>query len=191
MSSSILVLLGLVGEAVAVGFCLVTAYKAFSLSRALPGQVYRIRAEWTGTFSIILIGVTVIAFAAGLGSPGAYLTKFLSYTNLVLSHIAVIVLFAWVSSILGVAFDLDFFHRDTGHWSKMRWTLWIGVGTTFVLFFVFEEIKVCITCGSYLSFASLVEDASLILIGVMALYASFVLYLAGRRTPEKTMHQHL
>jgi hypothetical protein len=80
MSSSdgIIAIIGLASEVVAIGFCASTAYRAFSLSKALPGHQYRTRAEWIGAFSIIFIGSTAVAFVSVSGLFSTFVTNFLS-----------------------------------------------------------------------------------------------------------------
>jgi hypothetical protein len=193
MSSSVLVSIGLAAEVAAVGFSAVTGYRAFSLSRALPGPVYRVRSEWTWIFSVLMIGITGIFFAADVGLFGSYIGDFLTGVNSYLVQFAIVVLLAWVSSTISVAFEQDFFHRDTWHWSSLRRPFWVGVASSVNLWFFGEGLKHCdpLGCGSYLQYEPFLTGASEVIIVVLIVYASVVLYVSALRTPDKTLSSHV
>jgi hypothetical protein len=191
MPGSFLVNLGLAAEVVAVGFSAFTGYRAFSLSRALPGPIYRVRAEWTWIFSVIVIGVTGIFFIADLEIGGPFISQFLTGVNVTLTLFALVVLFAWVSSTIGVAFEQDFFHRDTLHWSSFRIPYWIGVTTAVLLSFFASGIEHCkIGCVDYVPYASVLYEASAVLVAVLMVYSSAILYVTAVRTPDATLERH-
>jgi hypothetical protein len=185
----------LVADVIAAGFSSITAYRAFSLSRALPGQVYRTRAEWIGTFSIILIAATAISFGSDSGYFDSFVSNFLDGVDLYMTSFFFVFLFAWLSSTVGVASDLDYFHRDTLRWGTMKRVFWAGVvlvvvATTLVSV---SQLNPCVaaSCSPIAKLAPLIYGGSALIAVILVIYASAVLFVTSRRVKEKILRSHL
>ncbi|MHB8568294.1 MAG: hypothetical protein ACYC7D_07495 [Nitrososphaerales archaeon] len=194
-SDSILAGLSLATVVIAIGFCSSTAYRAFSLSRALPGQVHKTRAEWIGSFSIILIGSIIIGFASDSGFFSAFASNFLSGVYSYMGSFVAVFLFAWLSSTIGVASELDFFHRDTWHWRSFRKFFWAGVvlAATANILVSITELNPCVSasCGPIDTLVPLVGMLLLFLFLVLVIYTSIVLYLSSQKIQDKVSQRHL
>ncbi len=73
----------------------------------------------------ILIITGELEIIAGNPNPFPDLPSLAVYALFfVLSVVGSIVIFFWVDSTIGVAYELDFFHRDTWHWRRFRKLTW-------------------------------------------------------------------
>lgn len=169
---------------VAVLICALASYRSFQVRRAIPGPIYRSRALWTGILALVIIpyGILIITGElwiiggnpnpfSGTPSPAVYASF------LVLSMVGSIVFFFWVDSTIGVAYELDFFHKDTLQWRRFRKLTWAlivigafvgGIGTT-----TFEFLL------------------SSLLLGIPISYAAFTLAKSVTRVHDETMKRYM
>jgi hypothetical protein len=196
MSSSdgIVAAIELASVVITVGFCVSTAYRSFSLSKALPGHIYRARAEWIGSFSTILIGATAVEFASASGVFGEFATNFMTGVSAYVSSFLIVFLFAWLSSTIEVSSELDFFHRDTLHWRSLKkffWLLVVLAAAANILISIIE-LNPCVgtNCGITAQLESL-DGLDAILIVVLILYTLLVLFFTSRRIKDKILKSHI
>jgi hypothetical protein len=94
---------------VSLGIFLFATYRAFTIGRVLVKGVYRSRAFWTGGTMVALI---VFILAGSLPTSNPLNT---------ISFLAIgLVLLAFVDSSIGVAQEVDFFHRSPLGWQRLR-----------------------------------------------------------------------
>ena len=193
-SDSILAAIELASEIVTIGFCASSAYRAFSLSKALPSYMHRNRAEWIGSFSIFLIGVTVVVFISAVGFFGTFVTNFSLGVFSYVSAFLIVFLFAWLSSTIDVAAELDFFHRNTMHWTSLKRYFWIlgilGIGG--LILTSVSELNPCVSANcSFIQHVSMVGGLSGLLLIALIAFALFVLYLSSRKVKDKIFKRHI
>jgi len=97
-------------------------YRAFRMRKALVGSVYRSRALWAFVFAILFIPFVfaILPFNYGAGSPNWEVITaaiFVVAFNLVA--------FVFCDRTIMVVREMDFFHRDTLAYGKVRWFVWI------------------------------------------------------------------
>jgi hypothetical protein len=193
-SDSILVAIELASEVVTIGFCASTAYRAFSLSKALPGHIHRNRAEWIGSFSIFLIGVTAVNLISALGFFGTFATNFSAGVYSYVSAFLAVFLLAWLSSTIDVAAELDFFHRDPLHWSSLKRYFWIlgilGIGGLILM--SVSELNPCVSANcSFIELVSMIGGLGGLLLIALIVFALFVLYFSSRKVNDKIFKRHI
>lgn len=193
-SDSILVAIALASEVVTIGFCTSTAYRAFSLSKALPGHIHRNRAEWIGSFSIFLIGVATVNFISELGFFGTFVTNFSAGVYSYVSAFLVVFLLAWLSSTIDVAAELDFFHRNPMHWSSLKRYFWIlGIlGIAGLILMSVSELNPCVSANcSFIQLVSGLGGAGGLLLIALIVFALFALYFSSRKVKDKIFKRHI
>jgi hypothetical protein len=131
MPSDILPTIDAIFLVIAVLITALASYRAFQVRRAIPGQIYRSRALWTGMVALLIIpyGIFIITGELGViaGNPNPFSgppNLVVGVTFAVLSVVDSIIIFFWLDSTIGVAYELDFFHRDTLHWRRFRKLTW-------------------------------------------------------------------
>lgn len=110
------------------------SYRAFTSRRVLASPIYRSRALWTGTVAFIAIAFAAVQIAAENTIPyvsftGAYPagTSLWGYIARILTLPGSVVVFAWIDRTIGVELEMDFLHRDTLNWSRLRPLAWVLV----------------------------------------------------------------
>jgi hypothetical protein len=194
-SDTILSAFELASEVVTIGFCASGAYRAFSLSKALPGHIYRTRAEWIGSFSIILIGITTVVFASRSRYFDTFANNFATGVYSYVTSFFVVFLFAWLSSTIEVASELDFFHRDILHWRSLKrffWILVILVAGAEILVSI-SELNPCASsnCSFTVQLAPLIGLLAGILLIALIVYFLLVLYFTSRKINDKILKSHV
>jgi hypothetical protein len=160
------------------------SYHSFQVRRAIPNPIYRSRAFWTGMVALIIIPYAILIITGELGIIGGNPNPFSGSPSLavyasflVLSVVASIVLFFWLDRTIGVAYELDFFHRDALHWrrfKKLTWAIIVigalvgGAGTT-----TFEYLL------------------SSLLLGIAFTYAAVTLAKSVTRVYDETMKRYM
>ena len=84
--------------------------------------------------------------------------------------------FAFIDSVILVAMEMDFFHRDTLHWRRLRVPAYVVV--LVAIFFPTTSNSPLFTIAAFL--AALFPFV----------YSITVLIVASRRTPDRTMKRH-
>ncbi len=172
--SSIIDVLLFISRIIIAGILLLATYRALKIGRALVSSVYRSRAYWLAALTVIFI---ISAFNAYVTYPNTPLGYFLSRNDYNFPFlVGLAVVFAFVDSVILVAIEMDFFHRNTLHWKQLRMP-------TYAVFLVSIFI---LSIPNSLLFNAL----SLFLPVISAGYAIAVLIVASRRTPDKTLKKH-
>jgi hypothetical protein len=143
--------------------------------------VYRSRALWIGALSFFFFLAEVLEIGSDLGYAPFYFPPYPSTTIFILytvfSVFAIVVLFRWLDTTIGVAVELDFFHRDPLHWKAIRKPAW-----ALVLIGAF---------ASQLSPSVLYYDLFGFIFGVPFFYAGYVLIVSQKRIYDDALRKYL
>jgi hypothetical protein len=134
---------------------------------------------FTGAFysviAIIAENTSPQSFNQGTIAPGQPLSEFILFA--VLTVVGSLIIFSWIDSTIEVALDLDFLHRDSVGWRRLRKFAWaavvvgaFGTGLSTVLW-------------EYLIFA--------FALGVPVAYSGVVLIVSGLRVQYGPMKAYM
>jgi len=96
-------------------------YRAFRMRRALVSTVYRSRAFWAIVFAILFIP---FVFAILPFNYGANLPEWEVMAAAIFVVAFNLVAFVFCDRTILVAREMDFFHRDTLAYGRVRWFVW-------------------------------------------------------------------
>jgi hypothetical protein len=173
MLSDIFNLVGELALLVSLGIFFFATYRAVQIGRVLMRGVYRSRAFWSaGTMTVIIISTLV-----------GYLPSAIAVSGF-LDVLGLIVFFTFVDSSVRVAQDMDFFHRSTLSWQRLRKPFYI---------LLFASAAIALWAGYLASpdtLLAMVGGAQFYLvIGPLYVYSAAALFLGARKTPDRTMRR--
>jgi hypothetical protein len=172
ISSTINVLL-FIERIIIAGILLLSTYRALKIGRALVSSVYRSRAYW---LAALMVAFTIAALNTYVTYPNTLLGNFLSRNDYNFPFLVELTLvFAFIDSVILVAMEMDFFHRDTLHWRQLR-----------ALAYVIVLVGIFIPTISN----SLLFIIPTYLAVIFVVYSIAVLIVASRRTPDRTLKRH-
>ncbi len=161
----------------ATALFLYAAYWALIIRKVLLTNLYRRQALWTAAMGIYF--VTLAAFLTIVLTLQLYTLETNILGGLVISSGSILE-FLWIDSTVRIARRSDPLLRDTLHWSKLRYFLWIGsIGGAA------SAMITAITLGFSTVGAISGEFGGALLIGAIALF------LSGRRSGDVTLRHHL
>ena len=171
MSIDIAIVLEAVAGIIAGAVALLGVYRSLTIAKSLVTRVYRTRAYW--------LAVLLIVFAAFSLLPTNYAIT-LQISNL-LFFVFLLALLVFIDSNVTVAKELDFFHKDILHWSKVRIPL-------FAIILIFTAIGVVGTAFSSSSaIANIFIAIYIVVVGVAFSYSGAAMFVIARRTYDRTM----
>ncbi|MDA4121000.1 MAG: hypothetical protein OK404_01165 [Thaumarchaeota archaeon] len=183
MSDSLFATVDTLVLSIAILICALASYRAFSSRRALASLVYRRRALWTGTVALISIFFEALQITAdytsystvtGVYPQGAALWVFAFLGALTI--VGSFVIFAWIDSTIGVALELDFLHRDSLRWKKLRPFAWALVAVGAI--------------GAGISIFQWEFQVFVLMLGAPVAYSVGVLAISGLRVRDTTMRRY-
>ncbi|MDA4130240.1 MAG: hypothetical protein OK457_05680 [Thaumarchaeota archaeon] len=186
MSINILPVINLLSFFIQAGLELFVIIRAAQIGKALVGQIYRRRAFWIIAMGVFLFFGTLVNFPEPFNSVAG---DYVLIAGLPLSHISFAfifpVIFAFVDSTVLAALELDFFHRDTLRWKKFRKPSYLAPLVLFLGIILFAYYKSAPTWFGYVFFPTFF--ALFLVYG----YSVVTLFVAGHRTPDKTIKKHV
>jgi hypothetical protein len=166
---------------VAIGILALAAYRALRIGRALVSPIYRSRVHWMAALLVVII---INSLNNYVSYPNTALGWFLSSSGYNLSSLVEFALiFVFVDRVILVAIEMDFFHRNTLHWRKVRKPAYVALfGAAFL--------------PSSSNFPPDSPPAIVIILFFFAAVTALVcsaaaLAVGARRTPDKTMRRHV
>jgi hypothetical protein len=165
----------------ALAILLFAAYRGFTIGRALPSRVYRNRAFWIAVLCVAIFFQDQIpdGIMVGGGLPLFQLTFF----------IELFVLFVFIDSTALVALELDFFHRNTLRWRKLRPVFYplALIGETTLLLITYASGLPSPPSWATAFFVKPLVGAFFVIFG----YAVVAMVVAARRTQDRTLRRHV
>jgi hypothetical protein len=171
--SSVINALLFIERLIIAGILVLATYRALKIGRALVSSVYRNRAYWLAALTIAFIITGLNVYVTYPNTPLGYFLNRNDYNFLFLVELSLV--FAFLDSVILVAMEMDFFHRDTLHWRQLRIPAYVVV---FVGIFI----------GAVSD--ALLPNILTLLAAVFIVYSIVVLIVASRRTPERTLKRH-
>ena len=103
------------------GVYIFAGYRAFRIRKALVGALYRSRALWSIVFAALFVPfvIAILPFNFSSGIPVLELDALGAF--IIVFNFAA---FVFCDRTILVARELDFFHRDTLGYGKVRWLVW-------------------------------------------------------------------
>jgi len=103
------------------GVYIFAGYRAFRIRKALVGALYRSRALWSVVFATLFVPfvIAILPFNFSSGIPVLELDA-LGVFIIAFNFAA----FVFCDRTILVAREMDFFHRDTLGYGKVRWLVW-------------------------------------------------------------------
>jgi hypothetical protein len=161
---------------------IMVVYRGLEFGRAFMSGVFRNRAFWITALGLVTFIQAVPGYITPVhdfsigGVPFfviAWFTLFFAY-------------FAFVDSTIMVALQMDFFHRDTLHWKRGRFVVFLALG---ILFIALLLVALGIVSNSANSAALLIP--LVVSTFVVLPYAGVALFVGARRTQDRTLKRHL
>ncbi len=162
------------------------SYWAFTIRKALVARVYRVQALWVGVIGVYFAGllyaaefIQVAGLAAGnFDQLGAALVIFFF-----LLFVGFVLVFAWVDATVRVARKSDPLARDTLHWSRLRFVLWVPIAPLLIAVpsVLYETYPVLGALGLLL----------ILVLSAFLIPGATALLLSGRRSKDPTLRKHL
>ncbi|MDA4112332.1 MAG: hypothetical protein OK439_07305 [Thaumarchaeota archaeon] len=158
------------------GVFLFGAYRAIRIGRVLVSRVFRNRAYWIAALMISGAISSSSIFFPVINNPIYNLLSFLPF------FAVLVIILAFVDSTIFAAAELDFFHRDSLHWSKSRIPLYI---------ILISALLISIPGIVFYSNSSFWQTVTTISVGlgatIVLAYSVMALIVSARRTFDKTM----
>ncbi len=154
------------------------AFRAVQIGRALVTPTYRSRAFWTAAVMLVFVFASCLdAYVAFFSTPQASV----GYAALgaVPSVAEIVLLFAFIDSTVLSSMEMDFFHRDTLGWKRLRAPLYVAV---------LLSMAGSTTLSGYIPTTSSPETALgfVATLGILG-FSVAALIVSARRTPDRTM----
>jgi hypothetical protein len=162
-------------------FLVVGAFRSLEMRKAFVASSYRGRATWMAGFMLVLAFSNINSNIPGIPTLGIY---YLSLGEIGFVAVLLIVL-VFVDRNLKVLTEIDFFHRDTYKWARIRKFCFIallGVSMMFLVYTTVFDISSNLP-DSFIVVGGLYFGTAALVIG----YAATALIVASRRTPDRTM----
>jgi hypothetical protein len=149
---------------------LLAAYRSLTIGKSLVTRVYRTRAYWLAALMIILAVFSADVFSSALAN----------YIGDVGFFVFLLALLLFIDSNMEVALEIDFFHRDIFRWHKVRTPL-------FAIIVGYTVIAILATIYQLSSPAKIAFLGYFALLGVTFSYSGATMFVAARRTYDRTM----
>jgi hypothetical protein len=158
------------------------AYRALLFRKAFNDSIFRSRALWTAAVlaAWIVPNDTQILFT-DLPSPSTDLGIFFDAVTLVLAFVLIFVSVVFIDRNVRAALELDFFHRDSLGWQKLRLISIVGAPASLVA----NLLTNLVLGNTYLANLTL-----LLLTGTLA-YGVAALLMGGLRVYNRYMRRYL
>lgn len=158
---------------ISLAIILFAVYRGITIGRKLVNRVYRRRA--------FLVSILILFIVIQTNIPD---WSILGLSVVEVSYFALLFFFlAVIDNTILVALDMDFFHRNTARWRQTRF----GVYSVFLIDVILIIVSPIIDPG----LAGIGRVGVLGSFASILVYATVVLVLASRRTPDRTMRRFL
>jgi hypothetical protein len=167
------------------GLYLYSSYWAFSTRKVLVARIYRRQALWVAINALYFALFFAFAgVAIALGGPSAN-GFYVDILGDIFTIAAFVVIFAWIDSSIRVARRSDPLHRNTLHWTALRYFLLVV--TSFGILFSL------IIPSAYQQQNSATVQGFVLLgpIGTSLLFGGIALILSARRSKDPILQKHL
>ena len=163
------------------------AYLSFNVRNGLAVPLYKSRALWLGTLSI-LFGVTFVGFNRidVLFPSYEELARFLFYDVVVLLTFAALAV--WVDRTAGTLIRLDYLRKDIVCWKRARPLYWLAVALGLAFYVIGTGYYVFGIVDSITTFST--NGVTIVPILVALTYAFAVLVVGSIRTRDLTFRKH-
>ncbi len=162
---------------------------SFLIVRALATPLYKSRARWTGLLSISFIIFLIMVIIEVLLPKTPFvpnLTLEAYVTFYVAFPVVLLVLYAWIDRTISLAVSQDYLGRDPLRWKKIRPLYWAVVAVQSILLFLVPV--------GFLFFypeMTILNGIGMLLFSVTLAYSAVALAIAGIRTKDLTLRNHL
>lgn len=184
MSSDTLSLITFLSTILSTGIFLFGAFRAVQIGRSLVSPVYRNRAFWIAAVMAYTVVLTVLTFVPIYSSPE--ITIIGAILNALPFAVLIAFVFAFVDSTIMAAMEMDFFHRDTLGWKRIRKPAFIVLLLSIAWGFPASNLtgndSVWVMAGNY--------QVVVVVFGLLT-YSVAALVVSSRRTSDKTMKRFL
>jgi hypothetical protein len=152
---------------------LYSSYWAFAIRKVLVTSLYRREAQWIGgmgLFFVLLSAFLTIALSFQINSLATNILGGLIIAG------GFVLIFLWIDSTVLIARRSDPLFRDTLHWSRLRYLLWLA------------------TIGGALGAVATAVQSGLSTIapyGGVLFFGAVALLISARRSGDSTLRRHL
>lgn len=183
MSVDIFLTLDIISFVMAGAILTFGAYRALQFRKAFNNEIFRDRALWTAAVlaAWIVPNDTQILFTDLPPPSGWDIPAALDLVTVALAIVLIIVVAVFIDRNVRAARDLDFFHRDTLNWRRLRLVVLVGAPLSLVV-----NLLVGFVLGN-----QVIWDITDVLLPATLIYGVAALLVAGHRVYNQPVKKYL
>ncbi len=154
-------------------------YRALIIGRAFLNRLYRSRAFWLAFLLLIVTVLNLSSYVPQLNGNGFSINEGLFLLSF-------FVIYVFVDRNLLITMQVDFFHRNTLHWTVFRW---IGYAALILSSIGLALVSAFANAGSSSAplYVNIILANYFVILAVVLGYSSVALVIGARRTPDRTI----